>query len=231
MVRGGSQNPDVAVVPVRSSAGGPPWGLLTLLGWWRCERKFGQMRRRPKTVAGPTVEAGNEVWPNLRRNPKGRGQFSRFRCRSSLQWPTTARSSLLELGKTGSRRRHPNSVNRPLRQQRSRTRAKQFSLPARACAATPSMAAVRLCFCQFACVQRQNAGEFRNRRGEGLFIARRFASAVYLVVYKVKQFEGNYMQSAARQELLDKSSIYGKRRNLGRLTSEEVKGQRVVRGS
>ena len=56
----------------------------------------------------------------LRRNPKGRGQFSRFRCRSSLQWPTTARSSLLELGKTGSRRRHPNSVNRPLRQQGSR---------------------------------------------------------------------------------------------------------------
>jgi hypothetical protein len=108
------------------------------------------------------------------------------------------------------------------RQQRSRARAKQFSLPARACAATPSIAAVRLRFCQIARVQRQNAGEFRNRRGEGLFIARRFASAVYLVVYKVRQFGGNYLQSAARQELLDKSSVYGKRRDLGRLTSTGV---------
>jgi hypothetical protein len=82
-------------------------------GGWRCERKFGQTRRRPKAVAGPTVEDGNEVWADFRRNPKGRSQFSRFRCHSSLQWSTTARSSLLELGKTGFRRRHPNSVNRP----------------------------------------------------------------------------------------------------------------------
>jgi hypothetical protein len=27
----------------------------------------------------------NEVWPDFRRNPKGLGRFSPFRCRSSLQ--------------------------------------------------------------------------------------------------------------------------------------------------
>jgi hypothetical protein len=56
-------------------------------------------------------------------------------------------------------------------------------------------------------------------QGEGFSIARRLASAVYLVVYKVKQFEGNYLQSAARQELLEKSSAYGVRVGFGRLTS------------
>jgi len=108
------------------------------------------------------------------------------------------------------------------RQQRSRTLREAIAASQKVCAAMPSMAAVRPCFCQSACVQRQNAGEFRNRRGEGLFIARRLASAVYLVVYKVKQFEGNYLQSAARQELLDKSSVYGGRPDLGRLTSTGV---------
>jgi len=108
------------------------------------------------------------------------------------------------------------------RQQRSCTLWEAIAASQKVCAATPSMAAVRLRFCQFACVQRQNAGEFRNRRGEGLFIARRLTSAVYLLVYKVRQFGGNYLQSAARQELLDKSSVYGKRRDLGRLTSTGV---------
>lgn len=42
-------------------------------------------------------------------------------------------------------------------------------------------------FCQIACLQRQNAGEIRNRRGEGLAIARSMVSAVSLVVYKVRQ--------------------------------------------
>ena len=33
---------------------------------------------------GSTVEADNEVWPDLRRNPKGRGHFSPFLRQSSL---------------------------------------------------------------------------------------------------------------------------------------------------
>ncbi|HUZ96196.1 MAG TPA: hypothetical protein VMU57_14915, partial [Edaphobacter sp.] len=32
----------------------------------------------------PKVKGDNEVWPGFLRNPEGRGQFSRFRCRSSL---------------------------------------------------------------------------------------------------------------------------------------------------
>ena len=70
-------------------------------------------------------------------------------------------------------------------------------------------------------VRRQNAGEFRNRRGEGFFIARRFISAVYLLVYKVKQFQGNYLQSLAKQEPPAKSLAYRKRRKPGRLTKSE----------
>jgi hypothetical protein len=66
------------------------------------------------------------------------------------------------------------------------------------------MAAVRLCFCQIACPQRQNAGEIRNRRGDGFSIARRFASTVSSVVYKVKQFDGNCMQSTAELQVIDK---------------------------
>jgi hypothetical protein len=67
-------------------------------------------------------------------------------------------------------------------------------------------------------VPRQNAGGFRNRTGEGFFIARRFIAAVYLLVYKVKQFEGNCLQSVASQELPDKSLACGKRQSPGRLT-------------
>jgi hypothetical protein len=67
------------------------------------------------------------------------------------------------------------------------------------------MVAVRLCFCQIACLQRQIAGEIRNRRGRVYPIARRFASTVCLVVYKDRQFEVNYMQSAAKQQLPEKS--------------------------
>jgi hypothetical protein len=82
-------------------------------------------------------------------------------------------------------------------------------------------------FCQFApayrdkIVPRRNAGEFTNRRGEGFFIARRFISAVCLLVYKGKQFEGNSLQSVAKQELPDKSLAYGERRSLGCLTRTE----------
>lgn len=36
------------------------------------------------SFVGPKVEAENEVWHDLRRNPEGRGQFFPFRPRSSL---------------------------------------------------------------------------------------------------------------------------------------------------
>jgi hypothetical protein len=42
---------------------------------------------------GPTVKDDNEVWPHLRRNPKGRGQFFQFLRHSSLE--DTPYSSLL----------------------------------------------------------------------------------------------------------------------------------------
>jgi len=57
--------------------------------------------------------------------------------------------------------------------------------------------------------------------GEGFSIARRFASAVYLVVYKVRRFVGNYLQSGAKQELPAKSSAYARQLSFGRLTSSE----------
>jgi hypothetical protein len=47
--------------------------------------KIGPDEAEPEGCGDPTVEGENEVWPDFRRNPKGRGQFSRFRCRSSLQ--------------------------------------------------------------------------------------------------------------------------------------------------
>jgi hypothetical protein len=46
--------------------------------------KIGPDEVEPEGFGGSKVEGENEVWPDLRRNPKGWGQFSRFRCRSSL---------------------------------------------------------------------------------------------------------------------------------------------------
>src|SRR5487761_2204097 len=46
--------------------------------------KIGPGEAEPEGCGGSTVEGENEVWPGFRRNPKGRGQFSRFRRRSSL---------------------------------------------------------------------------------------------------------------------------------------------------
>ena len=48
------------------------------------ERKSSQTRQRTKGCGGSTVEDDNKVWLDFLRNPSGRGQFSRFRCRSSL---------------------------------------------------------------------------------------------------------------------------------------------------
>jgi hypothetical protein len=47
----------------------------------------------PEGCGGSTVEGENEVWPDFRRNPKGRGQFSRFLRQSSLAY--TRYASLL----------------------------------------------------------------------------------------------------------------------------------------
>jgi hypothetical protein len=38
----------------------------------------------PAGFGGPKVKGDNKVWRDFRRNPKGRGQFFRFRRRSSL---------------------------------------------------------------------------------------------------------------------------------------------------
>ena len=46
--------------------------------------KIGPDEAEAEGFGGSKVEADNEVWPDLRRNPKGWGQFSSFLCRSSL---------------------------------------------------------------------------------------------------------------------------------------------------
>lgn len=40
----------------------------------------------PEACGGSTVEDENEVWPDLLRNPSGRGQFFSFPRRSSLRY-------------------------------------------------------------------------------------------------------------------------------------------------
>jgi len=46
--------------------------------------KIGPNEAETEGCGGSTVEGENEVWPDLRRNPSGRGQFSRFLRRSLL---------------------------------------------------------------------------------------------------------------------------------------------------
>ena len=59
-------------------------GLLTLLGWMALRAKIRPDEAESEGCGGSTVEDENEVWPDFRRNPSGRGQFSPFRCQSSL---------------------------------------------------------------------------------------------------------------------------------------------------
>jgi hypothetical protein len=66
--------------------------------------KMGPNETEAEARGDPTSKADNEVWTHLHRNPKGRGQFSPSRCRSSLQQLITVRSLLLDLRKTVSRR-------------------------------------------------------------------------------------------------------------------------------
>jgi hypothetical protein len=55
--------------------------------------KIGPDEAESEGCGGSTVEDDNEVWPDLRRNPEGWGQFSPFRRHSSLE--DTPYSSLL----------------------------------------------------------------------------------------------------------------------------------------
>jgi len=48
--------------------------------------KIGPEEAEPEGCGGSTVEGENEVWPDLPRNPKGRGQFFPFPRRSSLRY-------------------------------------------------------------------------------------------------------------------------------------------------
>jgi hypothetical protein len=49
----------------------------------------------------------NEVWGDFRRNPPGRGRFPRLFVTRRSKTPSIRRSSLLDTGKIGSRRRAP----------------------------------------------------------------------------------------------------------------------------
>jgi hypothetical protein len=60
-------------------------GLLTLLGWMALCAEIRPDEAEPEYCGGSTVEGENEVWPDFRHNPEGRGRFSPFRRRSSLQ--------------------------------------------------------------------------------------------------------------------------------------------------
>jgi hypothetical protein len=53
---------------------------------------------------GSKVKADNEVWRDFRRNPEGRGEFSRSLRHSSFAYGQYARSSFLYLEKICSRR-------------------------------------------------------------------------------------------------------------------------------
>ena len=52
--------------------------------WAALRVKIRPDEAEPEGCGGSTVEGENEVWPDFRRNPKGRGQFSSFRRQSSL---------------------------------------------------------------------------------------------------------------------------------------------------
>jgi hypothetical protein len=43
-------------------------------------------KAEPEDFGGSKVEGENEVWPDFRRNPSGRGQSSSFPRRSSLRY-------------------------------------------------------------------------------------------------------------------------------------------------
>ena len=103
-------------------------GLFTLLGWMALRVKIGPNEAEPEGCGGSTVKGENEVWPDFRRNPSGRGQFSRFPRRSSLadtRYPPHESKNdswgprvcvtphSLNSKKTGSRRHRPSSVSRP----------------------------------------------------------------------------------------------------------------------
>ncbi len=60
------------------------WSLLWTFARLSLRMKIGPDEAESEGCGGSTVEDDNEVWTDLRRNPKGWGQFSPFLRRSSL---------------------------------------------------------------------------------------------------------------------------------------------------
>jgi hypothetical protein len=59
-------------------------GSIDIYGRAALRAKIGPDEAEPEGCGGSTVEGENEVWPDLRRNPEGRGHFSSSLRRSSL---------------------------------------------------------------------------------------------------------------------------------------------------
>ena len=59
--------------------------------------KIGPDEAESAAHGGTTLKDNNEVWRDFRRNPEGRGQFSRLRCRSSLEDAQYSLATLLAL--------------------------------------------------------------------------------------------------------------------------------------
>jgi hypothetical protein len=68
--------------------------------------KIGPDEAEFEGCGGSTVKADNQVWPDLRRNPKGWANFPHFLVTRRSKILHIRRSSLLELRKIGSQR-HP----------------------------------------------------------------------------------------------------------------------------
>ena len=93
----------------------------------------------------------------------------------------------------------------PSRQQRSRAPREEFAASREACAATPLWLRFDSVSARSPAYRDKLQAKSGTAGGRVCPIARRFASTVCLVVYKDRQFEVNYMQSAAKQQLPEKS--------------------------
>ena len=62
----------------------PPGSLLLTFPQAALRAQIRSDAAKPAGFGGSKVKSENKVLPDLRRNPSGWGQFSRFRCRSSL---------------------------------------------------------------------------------------------------------------------------------------------------
>ena len=85
-------------------------GPANTLGWMALRAKIRPDEAESEGCGGSTVEDENEVWPDFRRNPSGRGQFSPFRCQSSLADTRYASLLIPRTEKNWLPRRHRPSV-------------------------------------------------------------------------------------------------------------------------